>query len=344
MFRTTISFRRPVGTLLLAASGLALVSPACAQQVPRSVVPIREVVIRPIGTPRYAVTIMINGAPVEVGLDTGSVGLRVLPRASKRVGIQPGQQPVTYSYGSGVQLDGFLAVADLQIGTVRGSVPLQAVSRVSCVNGSNCPAAKMPPQAYGLMGSGQPEQGFQAIMGTRLNGGDIPNPLAALGIRRWIVHLPQRGGSGGALILNPDAGDLAGFVPLRDGVGVPGTVAACVMVERPGAKRFCGPTLLDTGELGLAVRGAERPRGWQPGVPARLSLVGASDGNQGIAFRAGDEPNGAKARFIAGNGISLNAGTLPFYAYDVLFDRERGGMSVRPNRSARSSVRPISKY
>jgi hypothetical protein len=328
---------------LVAAVGLTSAASASAQQADRSVVPIREVVIRPGGTPRYAVTLRINGAPVEVGLDTGSVGLRVLPGASRRVGIQPGPQVVIYSYDSGVQLDGHRAVADLQIGAARGKVALQAVERVSCVNGGDCPAATLPSAAYGLMGSGQPGQGFQAIMGTRLNQGNVPNPLSALGVRRWIVHLPQRGGSGGALILNPDASDLVGFVPLRNGAGTPGTVGGCVMVERPGARRICGPTLLDTGAPGLAVRGAQRPPGWQPGVPARLALVGASGQAAAVAFRAGDAARGATARFVPGrgDGVSLSAGTLPFYAYDVLYDRDRGGMAVRPNATAGGAVRPV---
>lgn len=83
-----------------------------AQQAKRSVVPIREVVIELAGAPRYTVTVTINGTPIEAGLDTGSVGLRILPAATLRAGVTPGVQPATYSYGSGVQLDGTIASAD----------------------------------------------------------------------------------------------------------------------------------------------------------------------------------------------------------------------------------------
>jgi hypothetical protein len=113
-------------------------------------VPIREVVIRPIGTPRYAVTLLLNGVAVETGLDTGSVGLRVLPRTIQKVGIVPGHEAVTYSFGSGVQLDVYAAKVDIEIGSARGHVPLQAVERVSCVGARQCPADKVLPEAYGL--------------------------------------------------------------------------------------------------------------------------------------------------------------------------------------------------
>lgn len=328
--------------LALVANALAIALPATAQEAPRSVVPIREVVIRPAGTPRYAVTIVVNGVPIETGLDTGSIGLRILPRAVAHAGVVAEAQTVRYSYGSGVQLDGHRATVDLAIGAARGRVPVQAIERVSCANGGSCPASRVPPAAYGLMGSGRPGQGFQAIMGTRLNGGDIPNPLTAMGIRRWIVHLPARGGRGGVLILNPDAHDVAGFVSLRHGAGEPGTVAGCAMIARPDARRFCGPTLLDTGESGLHIRGAARPPGWQRGLPARLVLPSAAgDGAPTVAFRTGDEPDGAETQFQPGRGtgLSLNAGTLPFYAYDVLFDQQRDSIAVRPNQSSNGTVR-----
>ena len=326
----------------LAAASLVSFTPAIAQSAQRSVVPIREVVIHPIDTPRYVVTVTINGMPFEVGLDTGSVGLRLLPKAVERAGVIPGSQPARYSYGSGVQLDGQVATADIQIGSAKGKVTLQAVERVSCVaQKKNCPATYVSPAEYGLMGSGQPGQGFQAIMGTRLNNGDIPNPLTALGIRSWIVHLPQRGGSGGELILNPDKSDLAGFVPLRNDTGIPGTVVGCAMIDRADALQLCGSMLLDTGAPGVAIHGAERPLGWQPSVPARLVLAGATGIKaRSVVFRTGDKLNGGNTDFEPGrgNGISMNAGTLPFYAYDVLFNQEHNEISVRPNGSGSDAV------
>ncbi|OPB02759.1 hypothetical protein ACTACV_27330 [Pseudomonas syringae] len=328
-----------------ATAGFVLASSAIAEQAQRSVVPIREVLIEPSGTPRYSLTVTINGRPIEVGLDTGSVGLRILPAATLSAGVTQGVQPAIYSYGSGVQLDGTIAYTDIQIGTVKGKIAVQAVERVSCVAGKNCPAATLTAAQYGLMGSGQAGQGFQAIMGTRLNTGNVPNPLTAIGVHSWIVHLPQRGGSNGELILNPDQNDLAGFITLQRDTKTPGTVVACTMVDRPGALRFCGPTLLDTGAPGLAIRGAERPPGWQPGAQARITLMSsAGDENPSVVFLAGDKRNGAKTRFepSKGNGVSVNAGTLPFYAYDVLFDQEHGEIAVRPNRFAQA-VRPESR-
>lgn len=325
---------------LAAADAFAGGQPAAAQVAVRSVVPIREVVIRPIGTPRYVITVTVNGVPMEAGLDTGSLGLRLLPRAVARAGIAAGGAGYTYGYGSGVVLDGPDARALVRIGASQARIAVQAVARVTCRKGAQkCPAGHLEPGAYGLMGSGQAGQGFPAIIGVRLESGTIDHPLSVLGVKRWIVHLPARGGGGGALILNPDARDTAGFVPLRNGADGKGTVAGCIMVARPDARQICGPTLWDTGAPGIGVKNAPRPPAWQEGVPAEMRFV-TSDGTREprIAFRAGDRDHGGQATFAAApqrTGPYVSAGTMPFYAYDMLYDATTGQMAIRPNPDQR---------
>ncbi|SEK25478.1 hypothetical protein SAMN05216382_0053 [Sphingomonas palmae] len=336
---------RPVAVI---AAGILTATGAQAQEAPRSIVPIREVDIRPVGTPRYVIEFVVNGAPMMAGLDTGSTGLRLLPRAAARARVAPGGEAETYSYGSGVELDGRRVDADVAIGGARGRVAIQAIDRVTCVaRQPDCPAARVSPDAYGLMGSGQPGQGFPAIIGIRLMSGRVDNPFRALGVRRWIVHLPQRGGGAGALVLNPEARDLAGFVPLQPGAANPrGTVAGCVSLAIPGAERLCGPTLLDTGAPGLTVLDRSAPPRWQEGARARIDFAPTRGSPPpALGFVAGDKAHGAHATFKPGGSdrVTIHAGTLPFYAYDVLFDADSNTIAVRPNLEAGPAVVPLNQ-
>jgi len=333
---------------MILATGLlpAALPSGVKAQGERSVVPIREVVIQPIGTPRYVITLVVNGVPMEAGLDTGSVGLRLLPRAADRANVRASGPGYAYGYGSGVVLRGPDVQANVRIGKSEQGITLQAVRSAGCRDGGNrCPAGKLTPQHYGLMGSGQPGRGFPAILGIRLESGQSVNPLTALGVQRWIVHLPARGSGGGALIFNPDARDMAGFVPLRTGVDRSGTVAGCLMVARPDARQICGPTLWDTGAPGIAVKNAAAPPAWQAGVAAEMRFV-TSDGSRypRIAFRAGDRNHGGHADFARAPqraGLYVSAGTLPFYAYDMLYDAVSGTMAIRPNTAQRGLPRAI---
>lgn len=332
--------------MILATAVSAAIPSLADAQDGRSVVPIREVVIRPIGTPRYVITVTVNGVPMEAGLDTGSVGLRLLPHAVRRAGVSATGPGYAYGYGSGVVLRGPDVQANVRIGGSQRDIALQAVRLVGCRDGGNrCPAGTLTPQQYGLMGSGQPGQGFPAILGIRLESGQSVNPLTALGVQRWIVHLPARGGGGGALILNPDARDRAGFVPLRTGVDRSGTVASCLMVARPDARQICGPTLWDTGAPGIAVKNAAAPSAWQAGVAAEMRFV-TSDGSHEprVAFRAGDREHGGHADFARApqrSGVYVSAGTMPFYAYDMLYDSGSGTMAIRPNTAQRGLPQAI---
>jgi hypothetical protein len=326
---------------LLAAAGVA------QERAPRSVVPIREVVIPDGGGVRYTVIMTVNRVPVQVGLDTGSTGLRLLPRAVKRARVVPGEQPEQYSYDSGVLLQGRRATARVAFGSASAPVTIQAIDQVACTRAKpHCPASRVPAASYGLMGSGRAGAGFRAIVGIRLRDGRIPNPMAALGIRRWIVHLPQRGQGHGALILNPDARDMAGFVTLQPGAGGENDkIGACLMTLRSPADRVCGPTLLDTGAPGLVIANARPPRSWAANVLARIGFIPAAGGPvPAVLFRTGDHANGGSATFrprTTSTHAEISAGTLPFYAYDVLFDGKRGTIALRPNLTAGPAVRPV---
>ncbi|HCT08496.1 MAG TPA: hypothetical protein DIW86_24305, partial [Pseudomonas sp.] len=81
-----------------------------AQAATREVIPIHSATMAN-GDLRYSVTLKIGGTPVETQFDTGSVGLRVLPGVLKPQDAVAQNVPAAIQYGSGVRLNGKLALA-----------------------------------------------------------------------------------------------------------------------------------------------------------------------------------------------------------------------------------------
>jgi hypothetical protein len=208
--------------------GLAMLMPGTsALPATGSVTRIEEPVLQrrlSNGDIRFSVSAHVGGGtPIEAMLDTGSFGLRVMARA-----LAPTQYEATgitrgYGYGSGVVLRGPLATAVVAIGdaTTDAPISIQVVQSVGCSQANpDCPATRLAPGDYGIGGDGLRHEGFDAIPGLSMRGSDAPgaavNPLSVMGSRRWIVILPGPGAAApGRLILNPGAGDLAGFRPVR---------------------------------------------------------------------------------------------------------------------------------
>ncbi len=302
----------------------------------RSVVPIHEVLIGPKMVPRYTINVIVNGQPLQAGLDTGSTGLRLLPRAVAQAGISSSGIDATYGYGSGVTLIGPNTLASVEIGSSKKEILLQAVRMTGCRGGGNdCPAGKLTPSQYGLMGSGFPNQGFSAIIGIRFGSKLAPNPLVKLGVESWIVHIPQRGKGDGFLVLNPDSRDTKDFVPLLSKSQPTGSVDGCIKVARLEAQEICSAILWDTGAPAITVRNAQRPRAWQPGAPIEMLFTTASGAPlPPIEFRAGDPERRGRANFSSAPnrpGLQVSAGLLPYYSYDMFYNAKTGGMAVRAN-------------
>ena len=71
--------------------------------------PLRETLLqRPGQHPRaiYSMPVRVGSTLIETGVDTGSIGLRVLPNVLKPEDAQAGEQPKTYGYESGNKIDG----------------------------------------------------------------------------------------------------------------------------------------------------------------------------------------------------------------------------------------------
>ena len=69
--------------------------------------PLRDVVLSNKAH-RYAVPITVGGVAMDAGLDTGSVGLRILGRAVTSAQLDKTSHQTTYSYDSGTRLKGCL--------------------------------------------------------------------------------------------------------------------------------------------------------------------------------------------------------------------------------------------
>jgi hypothetical protein len=198
-------------------------------------------------------------------LDTGSFGLRVLSRALTASQYKSTEIVRNYGFGSGVVLNGPLAMASVTIGTVTlpGLTNIQVVQSVSCrETAPHCPASKIPPEAYGIGGDGLPHEGYDAILGLSLRSPAAPNaainPLLGFESKRWIVVLPKPNSTeNGKLIINPDTADEAGFHPVylmgfnSGPIGSPPQVRDAVIpscLDQPLEQQALCPTMhLDSG-------------------------------------------------------------------------------------------------
>lgn len=301
-------------------------------------VPINEVVLSD-GTRRYSVPLTVGGKPVVAGLDTGSVGLRLLPDAAE--GTTPTSQPEQYSYGVGTQLDGIVAHAQIGIGALTADVRVQAVRSIGCTAARpNCPAKRVPPAQFGIQGNGLAGEGFRAIFGTAMVHATLPNPLVALGAHRWIVELPRpASGRPGHLILNPNDDEISGFVtiPLAD----PGSqrktdaVDAC-LTHDDGTNAVCAPTLIDSGAPDIEVVNHKAGGNWSNGVAARLSFGPLATPVATIGFQVGSKAAASRLEFVRDarvTGLRIRSGLVAYFANDVLYDADQPTIALRPRPS-----------
>lgn len=299
----------------------------------RIVVPVTAVAM-PNGAIRYSVPVAVGGGPpVEAMLDTGSVGLRLLPGAAEATRYRPLGRSMKARFGSGVELTGPLARADLAIGgfQARGAV-VQIAESAACLPGREaCAAARPGPAGYRIGGV------FAAILGIGLRPNPADNPFELEGDKAWIVILPRPGEAGpGALILNPTAADRAGFTPFKltpsQGPGRGGwldnALAGCL--SWAGDAPVCGPTFLDTGTPNLSLVAEGRQATWRPGLAAQLRF--GPEGGPAVDFRFGETP-AARMRLSppeAGHPrTGLNTGVLPYYSFAVLYDAKAGVIGLK---------------
>lgn len=308
---------------------LTLSTPALADTPPRAEVPIREVDLAS-GVRRYVVTLTIDGQSVDVGLDTGSTGLRVLPRGLGPVGRAARGERARYSYGSGTAFAGPAIRVQIGIGAVAGTIRIMRIDEVGCrAQRPDCAAGHTDLTRFGIQGDGIPGQGFAAILGIRLQDDAVGNPFLALGVKRWIVELPHPGKTDGRLILDPDDTEVAAYrrVALDDA----GTTPGCLV--GPAAQgRICAPAYFDTGAPGLHVLAVHPPAPWPSGAAATL-MVGEGASVQSAAIEIGRRDQATGMFSVPqpnARRTTLSLGLAPYFIWSVLYDAGRHEIGLRP--------------
>lgn len=331
------SFSRLTGlaSLMLAAG--------VAQAAAREVVPIHSTVMGN-GDLRYSVTVQVGSTQVEAQLDTGSVGLRVMPGVLRPGDAQISNVPEKEQYGSGVHLIGRLAQAQVGLGHLSVNMPIQWVDTVECdVARPKCMASWVPQKDF-LIGGGDPRkgEGYKAIIGVGLHRSGAGNPLEAMG-GRWIVVLPLPGqNTPGQLIINPRPDETQGFrsislqsVPKKANDAAPfwkdHGLQSCLK-RLDNNQQICGESILDTGAAGFRVSGDTGHPAWPAGIQAHYSLQMTDGSEMGQHFHVGDK-SPTYVRFSPAKGganfTGINAGLLTYFNNVVLYDQNAGVIALK---------------
>ena len=306
---------------------LILLDPSAAFAAQRIEVPIKQTVLTD-GNIRYSIPIAVAGSrPLDIMLDTGSTGLRMLPGAFPDSAYTLTNQPSVYGYGSGVRLNGVVATVPVSLGGIAApvSIPAQLVQKVDCFPGKpQCPASRLSQADYGIGGDGLPRQGFRGIIGVATARGPVDNPLIVIGAQTWIVLLPRPGETApGKLIISPDPGELAGYVrvAITGEGGMHDDIHGCLELEKT-QKMICGSMLLDTGAPGIHIdsNDASQTQGWTKGDPIAVVLQGIRGGQARAAFKVGDnQPSRISASLDPKlTQPSIMAGTQPYFLFSAL--------------------------
>jgi hypothetical protein len=323
-----------VGLLL----GLAGAQSTGALAQTRIEVPIREVV-QSNGVHRYGVPITVGGVQIEAGLDTGSTGLRILPGVVPATAVQSSGHRTSYSYDNGVQFDGTMVEADMTIG-VSGKVKFEQIDKVGCKPGlRTCQAVTVKPEEFGIQSGGLPNEGFKAILGINMADDTAPNPLMAMGVKRWIIDLPRPGqGETGRIVLNPTDAEVADYRLFRiddqfvgSHGGLHDAIQGC-LVNKTTKHSYCGPTDLDTGAPGVQVATSDT-QPWQPQTPVTIAFLDNGKPVIGADFTVGQGP-GARLSFRAPpprrpSASNIYLGILPYFVFSTLYEPEARSVGLK---------------
>lgn len=320
----------------LVGAGLTLAAAEVRAQT-RAEIPIKAVVLSD-GERRYVVPIVVGGVQIDAGLDSGSTGLRILPGVVPATSEQASRHRNTYSYDSGTEFSGVIAEADMTIG-VTGRAAFQQIDKVGCKAGfRTCPAAKVKPDQFGIQGSGLPGEGFKAILGINMARDDAPNPLMALGAKRWIIELPRPGDDKpGRLVVNPTDAEVAGYAMISldprfgdERGGLHDAVQGC-LINQTNKRSYCGPADLDTGAPGIQIATSDPEDAWRTGAPATMAFYEKGKPVTGADFVVNQGPGAHVAirHEPRAQGARVFLGILPYFAFSALYDPEARAIGLK---------------
>jgi hypothetical protein len=301
----------------------------------------------PDTAPRPVVTVAIGGAQLLLLLDTGSTGIRVAADKIPANAVTVTGPAAAYGYGSGIQLHGDQADADVVLnGYHTGPVPIELVRSTDCfADKPNCPAARgVKPAMFGGV-----LDGIMGVSPEEISG--LVNPLWALHDaaghhigRQFAVQYDPAQVSGEIQLNVPAAGyGLAqlprtpagshrhvrsALLPAAPPSWNPRAVQTCV--EGAALAKNCGPAMFDTGTPEFALNVPGGPAGTWPA--GRSLVVGVPEAGWSAAYSTGS----GTGVTVADAPSTATSGTLigfPAFAQGpIRFDLEAGtvGFPVRP--------------
>jgi hypothetical protein len=243
-----------------------------------------------------------------------------------------------YQYSSGVRYDGHEAQATLAIGALAAKAGFQDIERLSCLDTHpNCPIVK--PEDVGKRGNSLTGGRFRAVLGINMANADVPNPLMALGVQRWIVELPRPGSDQqGKLILNPTDAEIADFVRLpvlaayrNQKGGLHDAITGCLVLGKDA--KSCGSLLMDTGVSGVLANGPSNLSPPVDGAQAALAFFDSSQLRASESFATGNRDQASRVAVNKQANPMIVAGQLPFFAFDVLYEPGPGDLGLKPRET-----------
>jgi hypothetical protein len=288
--------------------------------------------------------ISVGNNPIYVGIDTGSVGLRVLQsQLSDMSNINVTTTPESYGYADGVHLSGYLANGPINIGGVIESINFMLVESVTCIDTKpDCPRVGF--ESYGKGG----------LMGVRLDVADskdgIWSPLGQLpgnlsngfivtgyiGAPSMTIGLTSNNTNNFSYVklistaqpsINPAPYSLWN-VMINSGVSFP----ELKPVSTLSVTTESGPVIYDTGTSDFTIYNI--PESWNSiNYGSSISMYQPlSNGNTlTTSFTTGSTGfvNAAAATSSSGGNIIINTGNIPFTKLDVLYNIESGLIGFR---------------
>jgi hypothetical protein len=273
----------------------------------------------PYGDGRLGIAVTVGSRTVQVLLDTGSAGLRVLSKAVGDEAVRRRGASASGAYATGLRLRGQEATARLTIGgATANDAVIETVDGFECIaERPNCPAANGgTPEMFGLLYPGILGVGYVDPPGNRC----CPNPLEAFPTgKRFIVHAAV---AAPTLTLGPDAETLKAFTMVDVPHGV--LPRGCVRLAAPVGNEVCGEVLFDTGTPQLVVTTTGVPtQGPLPsGMTATLTV-----GTWSHAFPIGPG-TGLRLNMRRGESNRIIVGLVALQSVDVFYDLAAGRIGL----------------
>lgn len=287
------------------------------------------------------IPLMVGNNLLYAGVDTGSVGLRVLESAiTDKTGITITAESESYSYQDGVSLTGLVATAPVTIGGVTENIKFMVITNVSCLPQiPDCPKNAFTASGRaGLMG-------ISLYIGGSTHG--VWNPLSQLpgALANGFYLDGNRSHPGLTIGLNSDkvtGFDYVDLQPISQPESNPApyslwNVNLPARVEYPSkdgtiALSQTGSVLYDTGTAAYTIYNVgTQEQGTFPNH-TQINQKQQLNGNKRFdwSFNTGDEYYINSAVKVAESfSLVVNTGNIPFITYDILYDVESGKMGFR---------------